>query len=246
MKDYRSYPLQLWEWAGVLAIGGIAAISAGLLFFDAWLAAFLFLPALWLMPRWYSNWRQRQIQDSLASQFQQMLDVMATALSAGRSVESALQETYNDLQLLYRNPQTPIVREVKVMVGRLAVGDTAERVLRDFATRTGIEEIREFAEVFGICKRSGGNLIEVARRAAYAISERIRVSQEIQVLIAQKKLEARMLALAPIVFVGLLRAASPDYMAPLYSGIGWMVMAGALALIALAVVLMIRITRIHM
>lgn len=244
MKDYRCYVLQRWEWALVLTIAACTALGAGMLFFNSWLAALLISPVLWFAPRWYRNWRLQRTQTSLAVQFQQMLDVMASALSAGRSVESALQETYRDLLMLYQQPHVPIVRELKTMTGRIEVGDTAEGVFKDFADRSGIEEIREFAEVFAICKRSGGNLIEVARRAAYAISERIRVSQEIRVLLAQKKLEARMLALAPIVFVALLRVASPEYMAPLYSGIGWMVMIGALVLLALAIVIMIRITRI--
>ncbi len=246
MRDYREYRLQPWEWVAVILMCTLMAFGAGWLFFDVWYAALLFMPVLWFAPRLYRSWCVQRMQSSLAMQFQQMLDVLASALSAGRSVESALQATYHDMQLLYQSPHIPIVKELKMMVGRLAVGDTAESVLKDFADRSGIEEIAEFAEVFIICKRSGGNLIEVARRAAYTISERIRVSQEIQVLVAQKKLEARMLAFTPIVFVVLLRMASPDYMAPLYSGFGWMVMMGALVLLTAAIAIMIRITRIEL
>ena len=63
--------------------------------------------------------------------------------------------------------------------------------MKHYAERTQIEEIQEFADVFGIAKKTGGNLTEIIGETANAIGEKIEVNKEIQVVLAEKQLEQK-------------------------------------------------------
>jgi tight adherence protein B len=111
-------------------------------------------------------------------------------------------------------------------------GEPVERAIADFSERSGIEEIAQFADVFVICKRTGGDLVEVIRRTANMIGDKLEMEQEIAVLVAQKRFEAKALSLIPFALVAFLAWSSPDYMAPLYGLAGNLLMTGALAVLA--------------
>jgi len=49
------------------------------------------------------------------------------------------------------------------------------------------------------------------------------VKQEIAVMVAQKKFESKIIMLAPVGFLAFLNMSSPDYMQPMYQGIGLVV-----------------------
>ncbi|GIP32676.1 type II secretion system F family protein [Paenibacillus sp. J2TS4] len=154
----------------------------------------------------------------LNDQFRQALFSLSSSLTAGKSVESGWAETIRDLKTLYSNPNTYIIVEFERMNRKIQNGETIESALIEFGGRAGSEDIDNFVDVFVTCKRSGGNLIDVIRRTANMIGEKIEIQQEISVVIAQKKFESNILTVAPLAVIGLLSFSSPDYMAPLYSG----------------------------
>ena len=73
------------------------------------------------------------------------------------------------------------------------MNENIESILKDFAERSGIEEIQHFADVFGF-KRTGGNLVEIIRTTTRMISERIEIKQEIETSLAAKRQEQRILS----------------------------------------------------
>lgn len=176
--------------------------------------------------------RHRQLirgrQAQLKLQFKQMLAALSSSLGAGRSVESAFAEALQDLGLLYPDPDTMIVREVRMILRRLENGETIESSLLNFSARAHIDEISQFAEVFVTCKRTGGNLVQVIRRTALVIQEKLDIEQEIGVMLAQKRFESRVLSAAPVLFIAFLVWTTPEYMEPLYHGGGTVIMGGAL------------------
>lgn len=66
------------------------------------------------------------------------------------------------------------------------MNENIESILKDFATRSGIEEIHHFADVFSVCKRSGGNLVEIISTTSRMIGERIEIKQEIETSLTSK------------------------------------------------------------
>jgi tight adherence protein B len=173
--------------------------------------------------------RKRKLQ--LQLQFKQALASISSALGAGKSVESAFQEALLDLRLLYPDSRALIIKELETINRRIENGETIENALKDLSDRSGIDDIQQFTEVFMTCKRTGGNLVHVIRRTAAIIQEKLDIQQDIQVLMAQKRFESKVLAFAPILVIAVLSFSSPDYMEPMYRGTGYLIMTAALLLL---------------
>jgi tight adherence protein B len=171
--------------------------------------------------RRYVNSRQ---QRELASQFQQLLYSLSSALAAGRSVENAFLLAEQDLRMFYQSSKTLMIDAIHTINKRVKNGESIERSFLSFSNQSNLQDIQNFAEIFGVCKRSGGDLVEVIRRTANLIAEKMEVEQEILIMTAHKRFEARMMAVVPILLIALLAYSSPDYMSPLYTGIGRVLM----------------------
>ena len=93
-----------------------------------------------------------------------------------------------------------------------------EDALEDFARRSGVEEISGFAQIIQICKRTEGNIAKVGiENTAGLLQEKIEIQGEVQVALAKKKMEQKILNVMPVAVLSLLLLLSPDYLAPLYS-----------------------------
>lgn len=246
MTDYREYVLSRRERISSTAVAGLVLFLVGMLFFKHLLLALLLASASFVYPKYHALIKQQRRQAELSIQFQQLLYVLSSSLSAGKSVESALHDALKDLRMLYADRRTMIIQEMEWIIQQLNNGITVERALTEFSSRTGIEDIHDFAEVLVVCKRQGGNLMEVVRKAAGMITEKLDVQREIHILTAQKKWESRLLGVAPIGFIGFLSLSSGDYLAPLYSGIGRVVMIAAVIVLGLAWWMCMKITDIRL
>lgn len=79
--------------------------------------------------------------------------------------------------------------ELKTIRRGLHINIPLEEMLADFGERSHCEDILQFAEVFGIAKRSGGNLAEIIRSSAELIGRKAEVRQEMDTLLAGKRME---------------------------------------------------------
>ena len=230
------------------AVAGAALIfSAVYLFYlhvPLALAASLFGLAV---PKHFKRYLAVKRQEKLRLHFKEMLFSLSSSLAAGRSVENAIHASLDDLRLMYPESRTDLMRELEVIWHRFSNGDSLEAGLVDFAARSGVDELLQFTDVFTTCKRTGGDLVEIIRRTSQIISEKIEINQEIGVMIAQKRFEARIMLAVPFGFMAFLHATAPDYLAPLYERpIGYVLLTGALALMGGCCWLMFRIMRIDL
>ncbi|XID93065.1 type II secretion system F family protein [Paenibacillaceae bacterium WGS1546] len=246
MTDYTVYRLSAKERLWAIAIGCAASCAAvWLLYRHAWIAAAA-TPLGLLYPKFYADALRKRRLDKLRLQFKDALQALSSLLSAGRSVENAFMALEHDLVLLIGETQSDLVMELRAIANRLRNGEQLEVGLQDFAGRSGLEEVRNFAEVVTICKRSGGDLVEVVRRTAQLISEKLEVELEVSVLIAQKKFEARLMMGMPFAFVGILGFMAADYMQPMREGMGIVVLTVCLGLLLLCGWWMLRIMDIRL
>lgn len=228
---YEEYQVSPMERIAVCALGIIAVEMAACIFFQPGWMLLMPLPLCIVFPKLYAHFRIARRKRILTSQFQELLGVLASSLSAGQSVENAFLRAWADLSMLYANEEAPMLAELRRIRARLELGDNIEQALVDLSERSGVEEIRDFTAVFKLAKRSGGNLVEVMRHTAQMIQEKLYIQKDIEVLIARKKLEAKFMCLSPFVMIALLRISSPEYMAPLYQGSGILIMVIALLLL---------------
>ena len=78
---------------------------------------------------------------------------------------------------------------------------TLEELWGDFAKRSGIEEIRSFAQIFKAARRSGGQLGMIISHVSEIIGGKIQVQEEIRLMTAQKQFEQKIMNLLPLLIV---------------------------------------------
>lgn len=91
-----------------------------------------------------------------------------------------------------------------------------ELLLADLGIRSGEPDIEDFAEVFSIAKRSGGNLNDIIRRSAAVTGEKIEVKQEIQTLLSSRRYEQKIMNMVPFLIMAYLQLTSRGFFDCLY------------------------------
>ena len=210
MSEYLSWKVLLYLLEGA----GLAAAAAWL-FYQSGIA----MAALSPLAIPYCAYRLRGDREKekrvLSEQFREFLESVNNALRAGDSPENAFREGYRDM-LYEHGEHAPITREMSRVIGGLDNRIPLEKLLTQFAKEAGTEEIREFAEVFGIAKRGGGNMTEILARTAALIEERLDVENEISIMLGNRRLEQRIMDAAPFLIVFYIGITSPGFFDVLY------------------------------
>ncbi|MDF9842025.1 tight adherence protein B [Paenibacillus sp. PastF-1] len=220
LPDYTVYMLSPRLKLAALLAGGLLMFGIGYLFYHQLLISLLLVPAGAYAPRMLRQYLKDRRRSALNLQFKQTLFSLSSSLSAGRSVENAFREAVADLQLLDPEGNSDMLAELSIICTRMEYNQPVEEALHDFSRRAGMEDVERFADVFTVCKRTGGDLVEVVRRTSTIIGEKLDIQQDIAVSIAQKKFEAKALLAAPLLMVLFMSLTASDYMQPMYTGAG--------------------------
>ena len=242
---YDQYRLSLSEGAAAILKGaGICGLLA-FTFYRSWKAFLIMMPAGCLFPLYEKRrlWDQRQME--LAGQFKESMVALASALSAGFSMENALRVSLGELQMLY-GKESLIVGEFSYMIQQIRMNRSVERVWEEFADRSGIEDIRNFSEVFSVAKRSGGDLSGIMRHTAEVIRDKMQVREEIRTMTASRQFEQKIMNLIPFFIVFYIECSSPGFFEQMYeTWAGRILMSGCLAVYLAAFLLAQRILEIE-
>lgn len=172
----------------------------------------------------------RKAQEALNGQFKECILSVATALRAGYAVENAFVESEKDMELLYGR-ESYIYRELEWIRRGMIINITLEEQLEELAVRSGSDEIAQFAGVFSVAKRNGGNLSQVIQNSADLIGQRIDMQQEIQTLLQGRRLEQNLMKVMPFLVLLYVGITIPGYFDVLYHrGSGIAVMTACLVL----------------
>ena len=93
--------------------------------------------------------------EQLKKEFLTGASLLGDYLRSGYSIENAIRGSVSELTEVW-GEESGIVQEWKRMDKHMSLNMSAEEAFREFGQRTGIEQIREFSEIFSIVKRSGG------------------------------------------------------------------------------------------
>lgn len=194
------------------------------------------------------EWREercRKKEMEFRSQFQNSIQILASLLKTGYSVENAIRETEKELMPLY--PEECRIRTEYERMGReLKMNLSAEQVLKGFENRVQQEDVKNFVTVFAAAKRTGGDSISILRETVRIISGKIETEREIQTLLASKTLEFRIMCVIPLGMVFYMRLAFPEFLSVLYGNpAGILLMSGCLGIYLYAFQMGVRITRIE-
>lgn len=246
LTNYGQYQLSRKQFVMAAAAAYLILFTAVYLFYHSFIVSSIGAATAILAPRFRRQSLLLRRKERLKLQFKEALFSLTSSLAAGRSLENAFLSTLDDLRLLYPDPRTELLLEFQIVRFRLDNAEPLEQALRNFAERAHIDEITQFVDALAACKRSGGDLLEVMKRTSVLIGEKLETEQEISVMIAQKKFEARIMMAVPFVFLAFLGLAAPDYMAPLYGGAGYMLLTAALLFLLLCFWFMDKMMSIRM
>lgn len=216
LVDYNLYKMSAREKLICIFTAFAVIFVSAYVFYRSIVLSLLFTPFSLLYPRFKTKEIIKKRKIELNLQFREALYSLTSSLSAGKSIESAFRDAQKELSIQYPDDDTFILAELGQINKRIGMNETIEEALADFAQRSHLEDIINFTDVFSICKRTGGNLIQVIKNAAEIINEKIDVKQEINILLAEKKLEHKVLNLMPILIVLLLSASAEEFMAPVF------------------------------
>ena len=215
MIDYNNYQLTKKEQLSYFIQGILIGAGLGALFYSNLIGIALLMPYAFI----HIHNKKKQLVEKrkwqLNLEFRDGLASLSAALNAGYSVENAFSQAVTDLKLLYSQDDL-IVKEFEGIVIKLDMNRTVEDALNDLAERCGLDDIKNFAEVFITAKRTGGDIIKIIRGTGNTISDKIEVKREIITLITGKKLEADIMSLIPVGIILYLRVFSSGFLSPLY------------------------------
>ena len=242
--DYKIYKLSKTEYCkGTLIYACFCAVVA-FFFYKSAIAAVFMVPGIAVFMKYYRNGLKEKRNKKLLEEFSETLGSVSVNLRAGYSIENAFLEAYKDIKLFY-GEKSLMAEEIMRIRRGLEINMTLEELVENLAERSGAEEIEMFSDVLKSAKRNGGNIAEVLTDTAERIRESICVDAEIENLMAEKKLEFRIMTVMPFVILIYLSVTSAGYFDVLYEGIfGRVFMTAALTTFAAALMLGRKIMRI--
>lgn len=233
--DYNTYIMKGREKLFYVVLAAVLIFGAAYIFYRSIWLSLLLTPLSLYYPKIKIRELIARRKNELTLQFKEALYCLASSLSAGKSVELAFKDVLQDMALLYPDPHTYILQEIEEIVRKIEMNETVEEALTDFAKRSHLEDVVNFADIFVTAKRSGGNMVEIIRNTSVIIGDKLRIKEEINTLLAARKFEQKVLHWMPVVLLLLLSWSVGDYMKPVFETVqGHIVMTVALILLGAA------------
>lgn len=232
--DYTGYVFSRHEIVLHLLSGGVFMAMVSWLFYDSVIAWLLLMPfVIW-------SFKDKKAVEcvkrkrKLEIEFREVILSVSSNLQAGYSVENAFQESYRDIVLLY-GKESVMAKELRLIFRKLSNNVQLEDALTNLADRSGVQDIRDFADIFQIAKRGGGDMRGIIANTAEIIGDKQEIRREIETVVSEKRLEQQIMRYIPFFIVFYISLTTKGYFESLYHNIfGWILMTGSLAVYAAA------------
>ena len=199
--DYGIYHMTAQQRILGFVVGMIAGAVVFQIFFGLWIFSILAAAGCGIVGILaYKSILHKKRNALLLLEFRDMLESISTSLGSGKNTTQAFSDARSDMKNQY-GEQTDIVKELDIILSGLESNVTAEVLLKDFAKRSHNENIQNFADVFSVANRTGGNIRQIVYETKNVINDKITVEQEIQTLISGKKNELNIMMILPLIVV---------------------------------------------
>ncbi len=148
----------------------------------------------------YNNYLLEKRKQTLLLQFKDLLETLTASYSAGLNTRDAFKDAINDMVDIY-GEDADIVAEVDLINDGMASNFTIEKLLENFAQRSGLDDIESFANVFDACLRQGANIKDVISQTRDIINDKIEMEMEIKTLLASNQNELYIMLVMPLVIM---------------------------------------------
>lgn len=218
-------------WGGLVGLVTFLVTLKGAMFFVGAFVGILMGFALLGM-------RIRRRRKKFTNQLGDMLTMVANALRAGFSFMQAFE-------LISREMDAPMGREVQLVVNEVNLGNTLESALDNMQRRVASPDFELVVTAVLIQRQVGGDLASILDTISETIAERVRMRREVMTLTAQGRLSGWVLAAVPFALSVIIYIVNPGYLKPLIeSDIGHMFIIGAIIMEIIGFIIIQRIVDI--
>lgn len=243
--NYQEYHLSKREWCIYIVQGILLCVIVNHLFYQNAVFYLFMIPIPILWVKWRKLDRKNKRKKELGYQFKNALNSLSVSLRAGYSIENSLIEAEKDMRK-WNGDSSEIVQELSYINRQIKVSIPAEDLLTDFGIRSDVEDIKNFASVFAIARRMGGNLAEIVQDTAAQLSEKIDAERAIDTAVSAKKFEQMVMSLMPFGMIFYMQLSSPGFFDAIYGTVfGVIFMTACLVLYAAAFWFGRRLVRIE-
>lgn len=219
-------------WGGLVGLITFLVTLKGAMFFAGALAGILMGLAL-------LGLRIRRRRKKFTNQLGDMLTMVANALRAGFSFMQAFE-------LISREMDAPMGREVQLVVNEVNLGNTLESALDNMQRRVASPDFELVVTAVLIQRQVGGDLASILDTISETIAERVRMRREVMALTAQGRLSGIVVAVIPVALGLFLEIVNPGYLNPLLeTDLGRMFIIGAIIMDMIGFLVIKRIVDIR-
>jgi tight adherence protein B len=219
--------------AGTLALGAILYGLTGSWIFG--LAGLVLSP---LGSAAFLRYRISRRKKAFEAQLPDALSLIASSLSAGHTFLRAIQ-------MMTEEAEPPLAEEFSRLVSETRLGDPVVDALGRMAARLEIRDLDWIVQAIRIQQTVGGKLADILHTLADFIRARQEVRREVQVLSAEGRVSAYVLAaLAPFLLL-VMQITNAAYLAPMLRGWGLAVLLATGGFVAIGTAIIFRMVKIE-
>jgi tight adherence protein B len=190
-------------------------------------------------PLWYALRARRKRIERIEAGLPDALDLVGRAMIAGHAFPSALKMVADEM------PE-PVAGEFRIVFGEINYGIDVGEALTHLTERVPSEDLRYFVISVLIQRETGGNLGELLANISALIRSRLKLLGQVKVLSAEGRMSALILVILPFVLAAVIMALNPEFLSVLWTDPqGMYIVGGGLVAMAVGVMWIRRIVRIH-
>jgi tight adherence protein B len=165
----------------------------------------------------------------LAKQFREFLSSLNSSISSGSNIAMAIRTAHEDMVSQF-GADAYIAQEVQEMRTGMDNNISIYVTLRNFAERSGIEDVADFANVFEICFQKGGDMQKVVRNSYDMMGNKMIIQEEIQTMMTSNRTQQSVMSVVPIAIIAFLRLSSSSFAESFASATGVLTMTVAIGI----------------
>lgn len=212
----------------------------GMIYFNKIMYALFFVPfALYFMKK-YIKKRKRKNKKLMLERFRLFISYLNAGMQgASKPVEKAFDEAVEEMKCVYSSRDMFLSKMIKI---QKSLENNNNKKLENefyvFAQSTGLRDIIDFANVLVSCKNSNmSSISHVIGLTDQLIGEKFAAQMDFDVMVNENRTVFNIMCVMPIFFVVFFNYMMSDYLSPLYSGKGRIIMVLAAGFNALCYVM---------
>lgn len=216
------------------------SFAAGMIFFDNYVLALFVLPfAVYLVYRYIKS-TDRKRDKVMLERFRLFISYLNAGMQGtSKPIEKAFSAAVDEMIFVYSEKDEFLQHMITI---RKTLDNNNARKFEtefyDFALKTGISDIIDFANVLISCKNTNASAItDVIRLTDELIGEKLNAQMDFQVTIQENRIVFNIMSLMPMAFIMFFNFSLADYLNPLYKGGGRVIMIIGLVLNALCYII---------